>query len=123
VRWVASFGNPNSAGFGYVAVLGEKTISVVWRGTDNIGGWIKDFTFLQVAYPGVAGAFVHKGFYDVYLSNQPQVKGILQQALQSCPKCTEIVVSGHSLGGALSTLSALAIKGQTSLPIQVYNFW
>ena len=39
---------------------------VSFRGTHNAVDWLDDFDALQVAYPGVPNAWIHKGFYDAW---------------------------------------------------------
>jgi hypothetical protein len=46
--------------FGYVVVTND-TAGVIFRGTDNMEGWIRDANFKHVPYPGVSGATVHEG--------------------------------------------------------------
>lgn len=96
--------------FGYVVVLND-TVSVVFRGTDNVEGWIRDAHFKPVQYPGVSGATVHQGFYEGLMSRLPEIQSLLQTALKRCNGCRKVLVSGHSLGGALSTIGGLQFKG------------
>lgn len=49
----------------------------------------------------VRGALVHQGFYNVYLA----IRSELWRKIQSMP-IKELYITGHSLGGALSTLCA-----------------
>jgi predicted lipase len=45
---------------------------------------------------------------------------ILSQSL--CPKCRQVRVTGHSLGGAVATIAALGIQNITKLPVRLANY-
>eukprot|EP01129_Flabellula_baltica_P008307 TRINITY_DN3289_c0_g1_i2.p1 TRINITY_DN3289_c0_g1~~TRINITY_DN3289_c0_g1_i2.p1 ORF type:complete len:219 (+),score=35.07 TRINITY_DN3289_c0_g1_i2:26-658(+) len=121
-HWIGNFGSPSSGIFGYVGYSSvNRTIDIVFRGTDNIAGWIVDFTFIQVPYGGAQGAKVHKGFYNDYLSVKHTVLDYFRKAQTHCPSC-HVYVTGHSLGAALATLGALDVRKETSLPVSLINF-
>jgi len=122
VTWVANFGNSSSPGFGYVAYSND-TVQVVFRGTDNIAGWILDADFTKVPYFSVPGAEVHEGFYDAYYGMSNQVQQLVTKAFSICTYCTKIIVSGHSLGAGIATLGALDLKQyMPSMHLVMYNF-
>jgi putative lipase involved disintegration of autophagic bodies len=53
---------------------------------------------------------VHNGFYAAWSNVKDKVLRDLDFALTfECPECTRVALTGHSLGGALSTLAALEI--------------
>jgi predicted lipase len=55
-------------------------------------------------------AKVHKGFYETWTSIRDEVFLSVTAAFKACgPTCTSIAVVGHSLGGALSTLSVIEV--------------
>lgn len=82
----------------------QKTCVVAFRGTKTAKEWLKDFDFVSEPYRYVKSAGdVHKGFQSVYAAVQTSVVANLRQAL---PGCTRIFVTGHSLGSALTVLSA-----------------
>lgn len=74
------------AWIGYVAVdidegtrlLGRRDILICWRGTYNIAEWEKNISFLQthiqVIYPTVPDAKVHRGFYSIYTEPDSESK-------------------------------------------------
>jgi predicted lipase len=45
---------------------------------------------------------------------------VLSQTL--CPKCRQVRVTGHSLGGAVATIAALGIQNITKLPVRLANY-
>jgi len=108
-RFVASWNNPTSKIFGFTGIKGN-TIYVAWRGTvlTDIDNWAKNFQLNQVNYPPASGAKVHSGFFSNYNSARDQSLAAVTKAVSLCPGC-KITVTGHSLGGALATFSALDI--------------
>ncbi|KAI7868472.1 Alpha/Beta hydrolase protein [Spinellus fusiger] len=92
---------------GYIARNDQtKEIELVFRGTHSPSNWIADITFQKVPYTPVAGASVHIGFYAAYTSAQSTVVPAVLDQLTKYPSY-RVVVSGHSLGGALATLATL----------------
>jgi len=69
---------------------------------------------------------IHSGFYNAWEDMREEaMKFILQKIFQQhelAAKFTQIIVCGHSLGGALAQLCALQLKLLTGLNIQVYTF-
>jgi len=87
----------------------RNEIIVSFRGSHNIPNWIDDFDTISISYPGVKNGEVHRGVYqswleDLYPYVMPAVKSIMNRK-----KEVNVVVSGHSLGGALAQVAALAI--------------
>ena len=65
--------------------------------------------FVRVQYENIAGAQVHQGFYAAYSSVAPQVNSAVSALLNQFPTAS-ILVTGHSLGGALATFAAVEMK-------------
>ncbi|GAA5795377.1 lipase prepro protein [Helicostylum pulchrum] len=84
----------------------QKTIHLVFRGTNSIRQSIVDLIFIQKDYPPVPGAKIHSGFYDSYKENLDQYFSLVQEQLTEHPDYN-IVISGHSLGGAQALLAGL----------------
>jgi len=120
--WVGNFGVSSSNGFGYVGYnTANQTISVVFRGTDNLPGWITDAKFTQVAYYFNPDVLVHEGFQNDYQAMSSEIEGLVNQAYSMCGSSCQVYVTGHSLGAALATLGALDLTMQGH-NIILYNF-
>lgn len=80
----------------------EKNIVVVFRGSESLQDWFANF---QTVYdPGpLKNTKAHEGFQD---SLFPAVIGITNFIDQASPSGKKIWITGHSLGGALSSLFA-----------------
>jgi triacylglycerol lipase len=81
-----------------------KTLAISFRGTRTPEEWLKDFDFVLAPYTPVKNwGRVHQGFQLVYLAMQASLDGLVRSALGSS---TEVLITGHSLGGAVSVLCA-----------------
>jgi hypothetical protein len=97
---------------------GEVVIAI--RGTEGIWEWVQDGRFLQVPCPFLAGAGnTEDGFTAMYQSMQtgtaagsPTVVNALKTMVFPVA-VSAVTICGHSLGGALATLSALDIAANT----------
>ncbi|MEO7145766.1 MAG: lipase family protein [Bryobacteraceae bacterium] len=106
----------DSYNFGIVAWnAAAGTALVAFRGTQTLADWLDDFDAVALPYKAVPGAgFVHLGFQLVY----EHVRGSLPALiLNGCPGCKRVLVTGHSLGGALAVLSALDLA--TNIPPRI----
>ncbi|CAG8637235.1 13324_t:CDS:2 [Funneliformis caledonium] len=96
----------------FIATLDkEKLIVVSYRGTvpENVKNLITDAKLILTDYPPVKDAKVHIGFYQAFLEVQSDVFNEIQKLHKKNPKY-KVVFSGHSLGGALTLLSALDLS-------------
>jgi len=97
--------------FGYE----DDTLWIIFRGTDQLDDWVKNFRFSLkkinnikykkvTPYEGINPKVkVHEGFIIIY-------KQAREVIFNEAEKYNKIVVTGHSLGGALTTLCALDLS-------------
>jgi len=95
--------------FGYVFQM-QNTIYVVIRGTvlDSIQNWINNANFVLTPLWSGSTVQVHSGFKkdtgEIYQGILVAIKALLN----GCPSCS-IMLTGHSLGGAISSILALEL--------------
>jgi triacylglycerol lipase len=92
-------------GFGWVTqnVL-EGTAIATFRGTQSVEDWLHNLDFLPAAYQPVSGlGTVHAGFQLYYLTIRHSLLSLLAGV---SPTCRRLILTGHSLGAALSELAA-----------------
>lgn len=78
---------------------------VVFRGTADTAGWVIDLIANKSPYPGAdIHAMLHRGFLEAWQS----VRVRLMKHLLNEP----VIITGHSLGGALATIAALELNAQ-----------
>lgn len=101
----------------------RDTVLVAFRGSMDIPNWIDNLTFIKrKAYAQYPEVKVHQGFYWVYDSVAPQVVAAVQ-ALMATHPTAKIVVTGHSLGGAVAALSTFDLAVLHRIPVHsVYTF-
>lgn len=91
--------------FGWVCVDANRSrLIVAFRGTEYFKDWLDDFDFAPAPYSPIPGrGTVHQGFQLVYQAVRNNVRQLVQAKGAGCK---EILITGHSLGGALCALAA-----------------
>lgn len=87
--------------------LEGKYACLAFTGTTNASEWLSNFDYTQVAPTQINdyqhGMLVHRGFYNIYLSIRFQLWYWFNL---NKFWCEHFFITGHSLGGALSTIAA-----------------
>lgn len=82
-----------------------KQIFISFRGSTNIPNWINNIKFTQIQPYNNTNISVEKGFYNIFKNLKDEVIDTLNN-IKLKYKTEKILITGHSLGGALSTLLA-----------------
>lgn len=82
----------------------HDTLTIVFRGTDSVKDWKYDLQIFRKCVPYLHNTFVHVGFLKQYESIREQLHNVIT------PSIKNIICTGGSLGGALSTICSLDIK-------------
>ena len=108
---------------GYIGYLpSDNSIYVVFRGSSSLNNWIANMTVIMTpytSYPSCTNCQVHEGWYTMEQNILPQV---LQDvaALKAMYPTAQVRTTGHSLGAALATLTAMDLA--LVYPVSCYNY-
>jgi hypothetical protein len=93
-----------------VTINGEKVAVISFRGTSNAGEWLTDANFRNKNVNiGGQNLNVHTGFYNVFEDMKDQTLNSAKN-LMAGGDVKRIIVTGHSLGGAVASIMAPYIK-------------
>jgi len=106
VKLVQVIRNRNGGTLGFVSVDNvRREIVVAYRGTNNLANLIQDLAYAWLPSPRGDGTRMHKGFYAATMSIYPRVLKLLRHISTSHYPKYKVVLTGHSLGGAMATIS------------------
>ena len=98
---------------GYGLTAGAVAV-LVFRGTSNLGQWIRDARIVPAGDPW---GLVHAGFHGgIHAVERP-----LEEFAKAAAKAERVWVTGHSLGGALAVLAGAWLE-QRGISPQVYTY-
>ena len=107
---------------GYTAFShGLNAVVVVFRGSNNIQNWILNIGTTRSSYSLCPDCSVHSGFLGGYNLVASAVKTGVQN-LKAKYRNTKLIVTGHSLGGALAILSTADLKNVFGNVDYTYTF-
>lgn len=96
-----------------------KTALIAFRGTQTIWDWVSDLDAVPVDYVPVAGSgHVHMGFQLVYEHVRQSARQLLAAG---CTGAQRVLVTGHSLGGAVAILSGFELAKTGSVIPELYT--
>ena len=95
----------SGSGFGWVVQNVADGIAIATiRGTQSVQDWLDNLDVILATYQPVSdGGTVHAGFQLCYLTIRSSLFSLLNQV---APTCHRLILTGHSLGAALSELAA-----------------
>ena len=113
--------------------MSAKTIWIAFRGTgNNLQEWINNFKITQVSYDNNKNNLelpsfmvenknikIHDGFFIMY---DEMINPILETIKTYYKQGMQIVVTGHSLGAAVSTILGADLKSVGYDNVTVYTF-
>lgn len=95
--------------FGFI-IQSEDRIIIAFRGTSSTTDWISDAIARQRKYKCVKETgLTHVGISDIYYSAREQILS----SLRRLSKKKALIITGHSLGGALAVLCAIDVVGNS----------
>ncbi|GAA0146626.1 hydrolase [Lithospermum erythrorhizon] len=97
----------------FVGVASDlNAVVIAFRGTqeNSLQNWIEDLFWkqLDLNYPGMDDAMVHHGFYTAY--HNTSLRPVILSAIQEVNELygdMQIMVTGHSMGGAMAAFCGL----------------
>jgi len=115
----------------YVGVAKDlNAIIIAFRGTQehSIQNWVSDLFWkqLDLNYPDMPDAMVHHGFYSAYHNTtvRPAVLGAVKRAKKAYGTNMKIMVTGHSMGGAMASFCGLDLvvnEGEDNVQVMTFG--
>jgi hypothetical protein len=101
----------------------NKRITIVFRGSESMYDWYYDLKFFKTCINQEKNVYVHRGFYEQLTKNKNHdvITRKIKALLETYPDY-HIFVTGHSLGGALSTLYGYMLSNEIKQNITVVSF-
>jgi hypothetical protein len=103
-------------------INGKRTLILAFRGTVLPSEWLTDANFFstQVEFSGQK-LDVHRGFLNHFNGMKDTIYSVVS-TLIALENVTRIIVTGHSLGGAVANLAALFLRENFDVPVYLITF-
>lgn len=108
---------------GFVGYLpSDNSIYVSYRGSESIQNWVTNLDATQSEYEmwPECDCFVHSGFQKAMVSVQDDVLAEVERLMALHPSYS-VKTTGHSLGGALALMNAMALL-KSDIDVTMINF-
>ncbi|KAI9815730.1 MAG: hypothetical protein M1827_002126 [Pycnora praestabilis] len=108
---------------GFIAVDdSNKLIVLAIRGSQSFQNWVDDMAMMLLPVPWICpGCEVHAGWWGAWSDMRESTKKALKKAEAENPGY-KVVVTGHSLGGAVATLAAMDLRKNGFPKADVFTF-
>jgi len=97
-----------------------QNIVIAFRGSVDTANWILNLKTVRTSYPLCDGCSVHIGFNQGFNSVKSAVEAKLQSLWVKYPTAS-VMLTGHSLGGALAVMAAAYIHSTYKLVSVLYT--
>ena len=102
----------------------HKLIVLSFRGSVSTENWKADLTLERVHTNLCNDCHIHHGFWNSWTGVRDAIIPLMLQATTDYPDY-RVIVTGHSLGGAVATVAAAALRKQSehlALATELYSF-
>ena len=108
---------------GYIATDNSNHLTILaFRGSHEIGDFIRDFEFVMTSTGLCTLCRAHSGFWNTWQQSSDDIIKALLPVVSQNPQ-NRLMITGHSLGGALATLAATVLRGPPyNLVLDLYTF-
>lgn len=98
----------------------NKLIVLSFRGSRSVRNWLTNLNFPVIPTTLCSNCASSTGFWSSWLEAQSNVQSAISKARAKYPTY-KVVATGHSLGGALASLAAGALRAQ-GITVDLYTY-